>query len=103
MCWIMRAVSAARDVVFRMSCIYGPRQCGNEDQGWVAHFLMRALAGEHITIYGDGMQVRDILFVDDLLDAFRLAMSAYDPSQRDKPLTSAEAPRTPLACWSCSI
>ncbi len=61
-------------VVFRMSCIYGPRQCGTEDQGWVAHFVMRALAGEPITIYGDGMQVRDVLYVEDLLDAFRLAM-----------------------------
>ena len=60
--------------VFRMSCIYGPRQCGTEDQGWVAHFLLRALAGEPITIYGDGMQVRDILYVEDLLDAFQLAM-----------------------------
>ena len=62
-------------VVFRMSCIYGPRQCGTEDQGWVAHFLLRALAGEPITIYGDGMQVRDVLYIDDLLDAFHLAMS----------------------------
>ena len=60
-------------VVFRMSCIYGPHQFGTEDQGWVAHFLVRALAGEPITIYGDGMQVRDILFVEDLLDAFLLA------------------------------
>jgi CDP-paratose 2-epimerase len=60
-------------VVFRMSCIYGPHQFGTEDQGWVAHFLVRALAGAPITLYGDGMQVRDILFVDDLLDAFLLA------------------------------
>ncbi len=60
-------------VVFRMSCIYGPRQFGTEDQGWVAHFLIRALKGEPITLYGDGMQVRDILFVDDLIDAFQLA------------------------------
>jgi CDP-paratose 2-epimerase len=60
-------------VVFRMSCIYGPRQFGNEDQGWVAHFLIRALEGAPITLYGDGMQVRDILFVDDLVDAFLLA------------------------------
>jgi CDP-paratose 2-epimerase len=59
--------------VFRMSCIYGPHQFGNEDQGWVAHFLIRALAGEPITLYGDGMQVRDILYVDDLVDAFLLA------------------------------
>jgi CDP-paratose 2-epimerase len=59
--------------VFRMSCIYGPRQFGTEDQGWVAHFILRALRGEPITLYGDGMQVRDILFVDDLVDAFLLA------------------------------
>jgi CDP-paratose 2-epimerase len=57
-------------VVFRMSCIYGPRQFGTEDQGWVAHFLIRAMRGEPIVIYGDGMQVRDLLFVDDLVDAF---------------------------------
>jgi len=56
-------------VVFRMSCIYGPHQHGNEDQGWVAHFLLRALEGEEIVIYGDGAQVRDVLYVDDLVDA----------------------------------
>lgn len=60
-------------VVFRMSCIYGPRQFGNEDQGWIAHFLIRALKGEPITIYGDGHQVRDVLFVSDLVQAFLLA------------------------------
>ena len=65
-------------VVFRMSCIYGPHQCGNEDQGWVAHFLLRALSGQAITLYGDGCQVRDILFVDDLLDAMLLAMEGID-------------------------
>jgi CDP-paratose 2-epimerase len=59
-------------VVFRMSCIYGPRQCGTEDQGWVAHFLLRAIAGQPITIYGDGRQVRDILYVDDLVNALLL-------------------------------
>jgi CDP-paratose 2-epimerase len=59
-----------RATVFRMSCIYGPRQFGNEDQGWVAHFIIRALRGEPLTIYGDGCQVRDILYVDDLVDAF---------------------------------
>jgi CDP-paratose 2-epimerase len=56
-------------VVFRMSCIYGPHQFGNEDQGWVAHFLIRALERDQITIYGDGKQVRDVLFVEDLVDA----------------------------------
>jgi CDP-paratose 2-epimerase len=59
--------------VFRMSCIYGPHQHGTEDQGWVAHFLIRALQEEEITIYGDGRQVRDLLFVDDLVDAFLAA------------------------------
>ncbi len=56
-------------VVMRMSCIYGPRQFGTEDQGWVAHFLIRALTGLSLTVYGDGNQVRDLLFIDDLVDA----------------------------------
>ncbi|HWH55319.1 MAG TPA: NAD-dependent epimerase/dehydratase family protein [Gaiellaceae bacterium] len=60
-------------VVFRMSCIYGPHQNGTEDQGWVAHFAIRLLAGLPITVYGDGAQVRDLLFVDDLVAAMRLA------------------------------
>jgi CDP-paratose 2-epimerase len=60
-------------IVFRMSCIYGPHQFGTEDQGWVAHFLIRALEGRPITLYGDGRQVRDILCVDDLVNAFLLA------------------------------
>jgi CDP-paratose 2-epimerase len=59
--------------VFRMSCIYGPHQFGTEDQGWVAHFLIKAIKNQPITIYGDGRQVRDILFVEDLIDAFMLA------------------------------
>jgi CDP-paratose 2-epimerase len=62
-------------VVFRMSCIYGPHQLGTEDQGWVAHFLKRGLSGQPITIYGDGKQVRDILFVEDLVDALLLAQA----------------------------
>src|SRR5690242_4893725 len=57
-------------VVFRMSCIAGPRQFGNEDQGWVAHFLYSALENRPVTIYGDGRQVRDILCVHDLVNAF---------------------------------
>jgi CDP-paratose 2-epimerase len=59
--------------VFRMSCIYGPHQFGTEDQGWVAHFLIQAMEGRPITIYGDGLQVRDVLFVEDLVDALLLA------------------------------
>ena len=56
--------------VLRMSCIYGQRQMGTEDQGWVAHFLIRALDGEPISIFGDGRQVRDILDVSDAVDAY---------------------------------
>jgi CDP-paratose 2-epimerase len=58
-----------------MSCIYGPHQFGNEDQGWIAYFLYRSLAGLPLTIYGDGKQVRDALYVDDLVDALLLAQS----------------------------
>ncbi|HET9623322.1 MAG TPA: NAD-dependent epimerase/dehydratase family protein [Kofleriaceae bacterium] len=67
-----------RTVVFRMSCIYGPHQLGTEDQGWLAHFLIRAIAGAPITIYGDGNQVRDVLFVDDLIDAMLRALGHLD-------------------------
>jgi len=65
-------------IVFRMSCIYGLHQFGNEDQGWVAHFLIRALEDERLTIYGDGKQVRDVLFVDDLVNAFLYAFENVD-------------------------
>jgi CDP-paratose 2-epimerase len=67
-----------RTVVFRMSCIYGPRQFGTEDQGWVAHFMLTVAAGRPLTIYGNGKQVRDLLFVDDLVRAFRLAARHID-------------------------
>lgn len=59
--------------VLRMSCIYGPHQCGTEDQGWVAHFALRALAGEPITLFGDGRQVRDVLEVGDVVEAYLAA------------------------------
>lgn len=62
-------------LVFRMSCLYGPRQFGTEDQGWVAHFLISALSGRPITIFGNGKQVRDLLFIEDVVDAF---LSAQD-------------------------
>ncbi|RHW17546.1 NAD-dependent epimerase/dehydratase family protein [Sphingomonas gilva] len=67
-----------RTAVMRMSCIYGQRQMGNEDQGWVAHFLIRALRGEPITLYGDGHQVRDILDVSDAVDAYLAAWAHID-------------------------
>jgi CDP-paratose 2-epimerase len=62
-------------VVFRQSCIYGLRQFGVEDQGWVAWFIIAAITGRPISIYGDGKQVRDILFVDDLLDGYDAAFA----------------------------
>ena len=62
-------------VVFRMSCIAGPRQFGNEDQGWVAHFFYSMLSDAPVTVYGDGLQVRDLLHVHDLVDAMLAARS----------------------------
>ena len=64
--------------VIRMSCIYGVRQMGTEDQGWVAHFLIRALEGEPITLYGDGYQVRDILDVSNAVEAYLAAWRNID-------------------------
>jgi CDP-paratose 2-epimerase len=64
--------------VFRMSCIYGPHQQGNEDQGWVAHFILRARERLPVTLFGDGRQVRDVLYVDDLIDAFLAARHRMD-------------------------
>lgn len=55
---------------FRMSCVYGPRQFGNEDQGWVAHFILSTLRDTGLTIFGDGKQVRDVLYVKDLIRAY---------------------------------
>jgi CDP-paratose 2-epimerase len=67
-----------RTVVLRQSCIYGPRQMGMEDQGWLAWFAIAAVSGRPITIYGDGRQVRDILYIDDLLDVFQAAVEHID-------------------------
>ena len=64
--------------VLRMSCIYGRRQMGTEDQGWVAHFLIRALEGKPITLYGDGHQVRDILDVSNAVEAYLAAWARID-------------------------
>ena len=65
-------------VVFRQSAIYGPRQMGVEDQGWMAWFVIAAVTGKPITIYGNGKQVRDMLFVDDLLNAYDAAIARID-------------------------
>lgn len=67
-----------RTIVFRQSCIYGYRQFGAEDQGWVAWFMIASQLGRPITVYGDGKQVRDLLFVEDLLDAYDAAFHAGD-------------------------
>ncbi len=67
-----------RTAVLRMSCIYGERQLGTEDQGWLAHFLLRAIARDPITIYGDGSQVRDVLHIDDAVDTYLAARANID-------------------------
>jgi CDP-paratose 2-epimerase len=67
-----------KTVVFRQSCIYGTRQFGVEDQGWIAWFTIARLLGRQITVYGDGMQVRDVLWVDDLLDLYQAAIDQID-------------------------
>lgn len=86
-------------VVFRMSCIYGPRQFGNEDQGWVAHFLIAAALGRPITIYGDGKQVRDILFVEDLVRAFKTAVDKIDVT-RGRIYNIGGGPSNTLSVWA---
>lgn len=64
-----------KTIVFRQSCIYGPYQFGIEDQGWVAWFVLAVLFNKQISIYGDGKQVRDLLFIGDLIDAYEKAIS----------------------------
>ena len=70
-----------RSVVFRQSCIYGPRQFGIEDQGWVAWFTIAAVLSRPITIFGDGRQVRDVLYADDLADCYLRAVEQIDHTQ----------------------
>ncbi len=65
-------------VVLRQSAIYGPRQFGVEDQGWVAHFVIAARTGRPISIYGDGKQVRDLLYIDDLIDLYERVLERMD-------------------------
>lgn len=64
-----------KTIIFRMSCIYGYHQFGTEDQGWVAHFIISSLLNKPLTIYGNGKQIRDILFIEDLINAFQLVMN----------------------------
>lgn len=72
-CHDFSRIYGLRTVIMRMSCIYGYRQFGVEDQGWVAWFCIAAAMGRQITIYGDGKQVRDVLFIDDLVRLFEIA------------------------------
>src|SRR5204863_7960946 len=71
-------VFGLRSAVLRMSCIYGPRQFGTEDQGWIAHFLLQAIQDKPIVIYGDGLQVRDALHVSDAVAAWIGALNQID-------------------------
>ena len=86
-------------VVFRQSCIYGPRQFGIEDQGWVAWFLIAAVTGKPITIYGDGKQVRDVLWVDDLIDLYQAAVDQIEIAA-GQAYNVGGGPENTLAVWS---
>jgi CDP-paratose 2-epimerase len=86
-------------VVFRQSCVYGPRQFGVEDQGWVAWFTIAAVTGKPITIYGDGKQVRDVLWVDDLLDLFGAAVARINVAA-GQAYNIGGGPTNTLAVWS---
>ena len=88
-----------RSVVFRQSCIYGPRQFGIEDQGWLAWMMIAAVTGQQITIYGDGKQVRDVLHVSDLLNAYDLAIEKIDRA-RGQVYNIGGGPRNVLAVWA---
>lgn len=70
-----------KTVVFRMSCQYGIRQFGTEDQGWVAHFVISAMKNKGLNIYGNGKQIRDLLYIDDLINAFELAIENVDKTK----------------------
>jgi CDP-paratose 2-epimerase len=85
-------------VVFRQSCIYGPYQAGLEDQGWIAWFIGCALVGRSISICGDGKQVRDVLFVDDLLDAYDAAVQRIDSVAGEVFNIGGGPPRT-MSVW----
>ena len=88
-----------RTVVFRQSCIYGPRQFGVEDQGWVAWFIIAAVMNRPITIYGDGKQVRDLLYVEDLLDGYDSAIQRIDTAS-GQVYNLGGGPSNTLSVWS---
>ncbi|HEX6386513.1 MAG TPA: GDP-mannose 4,6-dehydratase, partial [Anaerolineae bacterium] len=88
-----------RTLVFRQSCIYGPRQFGVEDQGWVAHFVIATVFDRPITIYGDGRQVRDILHVSDLIRAYELGLERIDEMPGEV-FNLGGGPENTLSIWS---
>jgi CDP-paratose 2-epimerase len=88
-----------RSVVLRQSCIAGPRQFGVEDQGWLAWMIIAAVTGKPITIYGDGKQVRDVLYVDDLLDAYDVAIEKIDRA-KGQVYNMGGGPRNVMAVWA---
>lgn len=88
-----------RTVVFRQSAIYGPRQFGVEDQGWLAHFVIATQLGKPISIYGDGKQVRDMLYIDDLVRAYKLAIERID-SVSGKVFNIGGGPANTLSIWA---
>jgi len=88
-----------RSVVFRQSCIYGPRQFGVEDQGWLAWMIIAAVTGKQITIYGDGKQVRDVLHVYDLLDGYDAAIEKIDQA-KGQVYNMGGGTRNLLAIWT---
>ena len=88
-----------RSVVLRQSCIYGPRQFGVEDQGWVAWFIIAAVTGKSMSIYGDGKQVRDLLHVYDLLDAYDAVVAKID-TVKGEVFNVGGGPENVLSVWS---
>jgi CDP-paratose 2-epimerase len=86
-------------VVMRQSCIYGPRQFGVEDQGWVAWMIIAAVTGKQITIYGDGKQIRDVLHVDDLLNAYDAAIAKID-TVKGQVYNLGGGPENTLSIWT---
>jgi len=87
-----------KTVVLRQSCIYGPRQFGIEDQGWVAWFIIAAVLGKPITIYGDGKQIRDVLYIDDLIKAFELAVKKIKKT-KGKIYNIGGGPKNTISIW----
>ncbi len=88
-----------RSIVFRQSCIYGPHQFGIEDQGWIAWFLIAIMKNKKITIYGDGKQVRDLLFVDDLVIAYDQAIKNISKTEGNV-YNIGGGPKNTISVWA---